>query len=317
MLSTISKIRFSILHLQMTIQEASRQLISDLSALYDKREATSIADMVMENLTGWKKIDLIIKKQDTLPEKQEELLKRYTGELISNRPVQYVLGEAWFYGMKFFVDENVLIPRPETEELVEWVLKEMGKGEKRNTEINPQTKLAVKESLSVLDIGSGSGCIPIALKKELPDTEIYSCDISKNALRIARQNAGVHNANIHFFELDFLNKDQRAILPEFHILISNPPYIPLKEKSSLGLNITGYEPRLALFVPDDSPLIFYEAIADFAKEKIAETGSIFVEIHEDFSASVKKLFSFKGFSTIEIKKDLQGKERMLKATMLL
>jgi release factor glutamine methyltransferase len=300
----------------MTLFEARHRLISDLSSLYDRREAISIADIVMENLSGLKKIDRIIKKEELLPEEKINLLTRYTRELLMHRPVQYVLGEAWFYGMKLFVDENVLIPRPETEELVDWVLEETRMIEKRNQEINQKMEIAQKV-FQVLDIGSGSGCISIALKKKLPDSAIYACDISKDALKIAKQNALAQKAYIHFLELDFLKKEERERLPDFQILVSNPPYIPNKERSTLGLNITDFEPGLALFVTDDNPLIFYEAIADFAKEKLGENGSIFVEIHEDYSTHVKKLFSFKGFSAIEIKKDIHGKDRMIKATMLL
>jgi len=170
---------------------------------------------------------------------------------------------------------------------------------------------------TILDIGTGSGSIPIALKKKLPNIEIYSCDVSEAALNFARKNAVNNNTEIHFLRLDFLNEQQRASLPSFDIIVSNPPYIPIKDKQTMMRNVTDYEPHVALFVADDNPLIFYETIADFAKEKLSVDGKIFVEMHEEQSSNVKKLFSFKGFSQIEIKKDMQGKERMLKATMLL
>ncbi|HXB42669.1 MAG TPA: HemK/PrmC family methyltransferase, partial [Puia sp.] len=172
-------------------------------------------------------------------------------------------------------------------------------------------------SLTIFDMGTGSGCIGIALKKQLPGAEIFACDVSEQALGIAKKNAKHHKTDIHFMHLDFLSAEQRASLPCFDIIVSNPPYIPIHDKKTLAANVTAYEPHLALFVEDNDPLVFYNAIADFAREKLSVNGKIFVETHENQSANVKKLFSVKGFSRLEIKKDMQGKERMLKATRLL
>ena len=302
----------------MTIQEALQGLRQELSPLYDESEAAAIARLVLENLTGWGKIDLILNRNELFPRERMELLKRYTGELMASRPVQYVLGEAWFLGMRFFVNENTLIPRPETEELVEWVSWEIQQTENPKTGTNHRIKeTAGNGKLRILDIGAGSGCIPIALKKELPDSIIYSCDISLSALEIARQNARSNHTEIHFLELDFLDRSNWAFLPDFQILVSNPPYIPLGEKNSLGLHIREYEPATALFVTDDNPLVFYKAMADFAKEKSLGDARIYVEIHESFSGQVKDLFAARGFSSIEIKKDIHGKDRLIKATLLL
>jgi release factor glutamine methyltransferase len=287
----------------MTIHEAQQQLLFQLYHIYNNREAAAIADLVMENITDWKKIDRIINKQIPLSIPQNELLKKYTEELLMHKPVQYVLHEAWFCGMKLYVDENVLIPRPETEELIELVLEE-----------------AASKQLTadrILEIGSGSGCIPIALKKKLPGAEIYSCDVSKSALNIAKKNATDNDTDIHFLQLDFLSETERNKLPSFNIIISNPPYIPSLDKETIDANVVNFEPHLALFVDNNDPLIFYNAIADFAKEKLNPNGNVYVEIHENLAFNVKKLFSFKGFQHIEIKKDMQGKDRMIKATMLL
>jgi release factor glutamine methyltransferase len=312
-----------ILHLHMTIQEARQQLQLKLCEIYDEREAASITALVMENITGWKKIDLIINKKTLLSTPATELLKKYTTELLLHKPVQYVLHEAWFLGMKFFVDENVLVPRPETEELVEWILEEI-----RSTkyevpspvnegQLTMDDNTVLRPSYFVLDIGTGSGCIPIALKKKLPGATIYSCDVSKEALAIAQRNALSNDAAIHLMHLDFLNATERNRLPLFDMMVSNPPYIPLHDKKTMQPNVVDFEPHLALFVDDNDPLIFYKAIADCAKEKLNAGGKIYVEIHEDLSSAARELFSSKGFSGIEIKKDMQGKDRMIKATMLL
>jgi release factor glutamine methyltransferase len=279
----------------MDWQQAQKELLSQLSALYDGREAAAITDWVMEHLTGWKKIDRILHRSEQLPPSAVEQLKKYTCELLTHRPVQYVLRESWFCGMKFYVDERVLIPRPETEELVEWI------------QISPP-------SGALLDVGTGSGCIAIALKKKLKSTEVYACDLSDDALTVARQNAVTLDAPIHFEKLDFRDPAQWDRLPEIHCLVSNPPYIPLGEKSTMAPHVVGFEPHMALFVEDADPLIFYKALARFAVRKLAPGGSIFAEIHEALGDPVAALFRSNGLQQVIIKKDLQGKDRMIKAT---
>ncbi|HMH23154.1 MAG TPA: HemK/PrmC family methyltransferase, partial [Puia sp.] len=244
-------------------------------------------------------------------------------------------------GMKFYVDENVLIPRPETEELVDWVAAEAA------VRLNPRPSAwEADNSLSILDVGTGSGCIAVTLKKKLSQApsnphgsqassgpqepaSIFACDISADALSIAQRNAAtlttpippasthaapIPPAPIQFLQLDFLDSRQRAALPPVHLLVSNPPYIPLKDKSSMAQNVVGFEPHLALFVEDHDPLIFYRALADFASEKLLPGGGIFVEIHEELAAAVMSVFREAGFPDIILKRDLQGKERMIKAT---
>lgn len=276
----------------MTLQAAAYQLTQQLSTIYESREAANIADWVLEHLTGWKKIDRLIHKDEELANKKQLLLERYTQELLQHKPVQYVLNEAWFCGMHFFVNEHVLIPRPETEELVEWITRSS----------QPKT---------LLDVGTGSGCIPISIKKKLPGVETYACDISTKALEVAKQNALAQNTNIHFLHIDFLDKKAREDLPQVDTLVSNPPYIPQKDKDTMLPNVLQYEPHLALFVEDNDPLIFYRALAEFGQTHLLPGGSIFVEIHEDLANAVKELFN--AFN-VEIKKDMQGKERMIRAT---
>lgn len=280
----------------MTIHEAQQQLLFQLYHLYDNREAANIADWVMEHITGWKKIDRIINKKLPLLPGTIAQLEQYTKELLQHKPVQYVLHEAWFCGMQFYVDENVLIPRPETEELVEWLVNEV-----------PPTSY-----FKILDIGTGSGCIPISLKKKLPQAEVFSCDVSEAAITVAKKNAAALQADVHFVQADFLNTDTWHQLPAVDIIVSNPPYVPQNNKPAMQPNVLAYEPHVALFVPDADPLLFYKAIAGFAQQKLLPGGSIFAEIHEDLGEQTKELFLSKGFTKVEVRKDMQGKDRMIK-----
>jgi release factor glutamine methyltransferase len=307
----------------MTIHEAQQQLLFQLYHLYDNREAANIADWVMEHITGWKKIDRIINKQVPLLPHRIEQLQQYTRELLEHKPVQYVLHEAWFCGMPFYVDEHVLIPRPETEELVEWIVREIGslkseagspKSEVGCQKLEADSDIRLQTSdFKLLDIGTGSGCIPIALKKKLPGVQVYSCDVSEGALAVAQKNATALQAEIHLLQADFLNRDSWQQLPKADIIVSNPPYIPQSDEQTMQPNVLKYEPHVALFVPNNDALLFYKAIAEFAQQKLQSGGSIYVEIHEDLGEQTKALFLSKGFTSVEIKKDMQGKDRMVKA----
>jgi release factor glutamine methyltransferase len=302
----------------MTIHQGQQQLLFQLYHIYDHHESAAIADLVMENITGWKKIDRIINKQVPLSSAQEETLKQYAKELSTHRPVQYVLHEAWFAGLKFYVDENVLIPRPETEELVAWILEDLSSilQEGLFTAADPSLSIGSPGPV-IVDIGTGSGCIPVALKRKITGAQIYSCDISEKALLLAKKNAISNQADIHFLQMDFLNTEEAGSLPSCHLIVSNPPYIPEKEKKGLAPHVVEFEPHEALFVPDHDPLIFFERIADFAQEKLIARGFIYVETHEDLASHVKKLFLQKGFADVRIKNDIHGKSRMIKATRLL
>lgn len=284
----------------MTIQEATYYLLNQLRTIYSDSEASQITDWVMEKVTGSMKTERMLYKNETLSAKEQIQVKEYVERLLQHEPVQYVLNESWFCGIKFFVDKNVLIPRPETEELVEWVVNDY-KG--RN------------EELRILDIGTGSGCIPVSLKRKLPAAEVWSCDVSTGAIEIAKKNADAVNAGIHFIELNFLNKEQRDKLPAFDIIVSNPPYIPEKDKAQMNPNVLNYEPATALFVPDNDTLIFYAAIADFGKQHLKQNGNIYFEIHEDLGNSVAELLSSNGYNA-EIKKDMQQKDRMVKSGLV-
>ncbi|MGZ5221884.1 MAG: peptide chain release factor N(5)-glutamine methyltransferase [Chitinophagaceae bacterium] len=281
----------------MTIQEATRFLSSQLQRIYDESEAENISDLVIEHLTGTRKTDRIIHKEKMISSSQELQIKQYLDRLLRHEPIQYVLNEAWFCGLRFYVDKNVLIPRPETEELIEWIIS--------------GCKFPI-DKLSILDIGSGSGCIPVALKKRLGKAQVWSCDVSPGALKVAKQNAATLGIDVNFIELDFLNKEQREKLSSFDIIVSNPPYIPAKDKQTMRRNVSDHEPATALFVPDDDALIFYKAIADFGKKHLSENGIMYMEINENLGEQTAAIFQSTGYKTI-IKKDMQGKERMIKA----
>lgn len=298
----------------MTIHEAQQRLIFQLYNIYENREAANIADLVMEYITGWKKIDRILHKQVPLLQNNIELLEKYTSELLAHKPVQYVLHEAWFCGLKFFVNEHVLIPRPETEELAEWIIEEVRstKFEMRNMNSEDLNHLG---PVRIFDIGTGSGCISIALKKQLPQIEIYACDISRDALEVAQKNTATYQADIGLLHLNFLDPAQWIHLPAFDMIVSNPPYIPVKDKETMSQNVLQYEPHLALFVENNDPLVFYRTMADFAKDKMKAGGSIYAELHEENAVEVEQVFSQKGFGNIELKKDMQGKNRMIRVKL--
>jgi release factor glutamine methyltransferase len=282
---------------RMTIHEATYFILNQLRKLYPEGEASQITDWLMEHITGSKKVERMVYKNDDINEKGETQLKEYLTRLLQHEPIQYILNEAWFGGMKFYVDQNVLIPRPETEELVDWVITDC--------------KFPIRQ-LTLLDIGCGSGCISIFLKRKLRKADVWACDISEAALNVAKKNAANLGADIHFLQLNFLNEEERNKLPSSDIIVSNPPYVPEKDKLQMQPNVLQFEPASALFVPDNDALIFYKAIADFGKQKLNPNGAIYVEIHEDLGESLTQLFQSKGYST-ELKKDMQGKDRMIKA----
>lgn len=278
----------------MTIHEARQRLLIRLYDIYDDREAQSIADWVMEDITGWQKIDRVLNKKVKLSQPQVEKLDGITDQLMAHKPVHYVLHQAWFMGMKLYVDENVLIPRPETEELVEWVVNASGNKECR-----------------ILDVGTGSGCIPVALKKKLPQAHVFACDISEGALQVAARNAAGQQVEIELIKLDFLNEAERNTLPVFDIIVSNPPYIAVQEKAEIDKHVLEYEPHTALFVPDDNSLVFYEDLAQFGLTHLHPDGFMMMEMHYTKGEALKQFFESNGYKA-EVRKDMQGKDRMIK-----
>ncbi|MBL7697704.1 MAG: peptide chain release factor N(5)-glutamine methyltransferase [Chitinophagaceae bacterium] len=283
----------SIMFVCMTRHEANQHLIRQLKKIYDPGEAMHIADLIMEKITGKSRVDRLAGLNEKISGSDQELLEKYTSELLTSKPVQYVLNETWFAGMKLYVDENVLIPRPETEELVEWVIEEV-KSETKN--------------LSLLDVGTGSGCIAIALKKKLPHLNVYAIDISEKALAVAKKNALQNNADITFIQMNILDDNKWKELREFDVIVSNPPYVPEEDKNTMHDNVARFEPHLALFVPDNDPLIFYKTLAGLAKNKGEK---IFVEISDRFPDETRDIFLKQGFSETIIRKDINNNPRMI------
>lgn len=282
----------------MTLEKEYKAFVEALKNIYEEREAENIADWVFEKITGINRLQRTTDKLTRTEDAAARLLDEALVRLLQHEPVQYVLNEAWFYKMNFYVNKDVLIPRPETEELVEWIIND-----------TPGTSNS-RGSLKILDIGTGSGCIPIALKKQIPSAEIISIDISEPALVVARKNALAHHTKVEFVQLDFLNEPEWHILPQFDIIVSNPPYIPAKEKMKLDKNVVNHEPHQALFVEDDDPFIFYKKITRFAALHLSPEGKIYVEVHEEYANEVREIFLQHQFNPV-VKNDIYGRERMI------
>lgn len=287
----------------MIIHEKKRELVKSLAGIYDNREAQNIADLVIENLTDLSRTDQLKRKELALSQGQIEKLDQIVNRLRQNEPVQYILGEAWFAGLKFLVDKNVLIPRPETEEMVDWIVKDQYATGNRQ--------------ISILDIGTGSGCISISLKKKLPLATVTAVDVCSEALFVAANNSIQHGTEVDFMLLDFLNRETWIQLKQYDVIVSNPPYIRSAESKEMHDRVTGFEPALALFVPDNDALIFYKAISEFGKKHLKTDGVIYVEIHESRGNELINVFREWDYSSIELRKDMQGKERLVKVNKLM
>ncbi len=291
--------------------DAEKWLQEQLSIRFGSGEAVAMADLVMEHITGENKTGRSAKTDDVLNVQQLHHLTEVNQRLSQHEPVQYILKEAWFYGLKLFVDGSVLIPRTETEELVEWILKDVKSAgisvfEKTYTEAD-RTR-----TLKILDAGCGSGCIALALKNNMPLAEVWGCDISEKALNVSRRNGSELNIRVDFQGVNFLDTDAQKGLPTVDILVSNPPYIPRSGSLDMKKNVVDHEPHLALFIPDNDPLLFYRALAGFGHHRLHPGGSIYCEIHEDQGAGVCKLFESEGYKNVELRKDMQGRDRMVR-----
>ena len=273
-----------------------------LSAIYPKTEIDSFFFILMEEKLKLQRIDTVLKSDFLITEKNLIDLKNIVKRLQKEEPIQYIIGNTEFYGLPFLVDKNTLIPRTETEELVAWVL----------DEIKVLTNNKITE-LSILDIGTGTGCIPISLAKNLTSLNISAIDISPEALLIAKQNAILNKVTIEFIELDILNAE--SLPQEYDVIISNPPYVRELEKKEIKNNVLENEPHLALFVADENPLIFYNKIADLAKKQLSKNGMLFFEINQYLGKETINMLVKKGFKNIQLKKDLFGNDRMIKCVL--
>lgn len=281
----------------MTIQEVKLHIIHSIQSLYDEREAGNIAVLLIEHFTGLSRMNQFLEKDRAWPENMAESLDAAVHRLQKGEPIQYIMGKTWFYGLELKVNQHCLIPRPETEDLVELVIQYLS--------------TLSKAQPRILEVGTGSGCISLAIASRSPQATITAIDISKEALFVAEENAKQLGLNINFQQVDFLNKRIWASLGQFDIIISNPPYIKETEAGSMHTNVLAYEPHTALFVNDNDPLVFYQAIESFSKIHLNKPGAIFVEINERLGKETKAVFE-PGYP-VTLHKDMQGKERIISA----
>jgi release factor glutamine methyltransferase len=282
-----------------TIKDVFALFKQRLSVVYELNEIEALTLLIINEISDLSKAQIKAFPEKEITIGQAERLNTILIRLQTGEPVQYILGHTEFYGLPFKVNPSVLIPRPETEELVEWVL----------TSIDSSSLI----NSNILDIGTGSGCIAISLKKNLPNTLVSAIDISTGALETAKQNADLNKVKVDFIEDDILNSKLDIKHSKFNIIISNPPYVTLYDKTQMHTNVTDFEPHSALFVPEDDPLIFYKAIADFALAHLTASGLLFLEINESLGNETVELLQVKGFRDIELRKDMSGRDRMIRA----
>lgn len=281
----------------MLLKEIKNIYHLELDSLFPKEEVDSFFYMVIDHYLGLEKFVLVMEPNLVVPKAKEEPLFNALSQLKEERPIQHILGKAHFCDLDFYVDENVLIPRPETEELVYWILDHV-------------QKLGRGNEIKILDIGTGSGCIAISLAKNLPNAKVVAIDISQKAIGMAIQNAKENNVIVEFIESDILAK--LDFKEKFDVIVSNPPYVRELEKVEMKNNVLDYEPGSALFVSDENPLIFYKKIVQFAVDHIKASGVLFFEINQFLGNETKQLLENENFSEIELRKDMFGNDRMLR-----
>lgn len=288
---------YYLLLLLMNFKQLAQYFIAETTALYGEEEAGQLYQMVIEQLTGWKRAQLLMNDTQEVSEVEEKAIELVLSDLKKGRPLQHIFAEAWFYGLKFKVNGSVLIPRPETEELVDWILKDL--------------TAAGLSSVRLLDIGTGSGCIAITLKKFADAVTIDALDVSLEALAVAKDNAVSNQTAVNFIHADI--RDYKST-GQYEVIVSNPPYIKEDEREEMHQNVLSYEPHLALFVSNENPLVFYKSIADFALDHLIPAGSLYFEINEYLGKETIDMLKDKGFSNITLRKDMQGKDRMIYCT---
>ncbi|HTD98098.1 MAG TPA: peptide chain release factor N(5)-glutamine methyltransferase [Mucilaginibacter sp.] len=282
-----------------TVKDVSTEFRRELSALYDVKEVDSLCMLVLAEIADFSSARIKAFPELELTAEQSEKIEQLLARLKTGEPLQYILGHTEFYGLPFKVNPSVLIPRPETEELVEWIISSVGSSQ--------------LTAGNILDIGTGSGCIAVSLKKNIKDANVSALDISAKALQTAKENAELNNVDIDFILMDILNFNSEIEIQKFEIIVSNPPYVTLEDKKQMHSNVTDFEPHTALFVPENDPLIFYKAIADFAITNLEKGGLLFFEINENYGEQIVDLLTYKSFKNIELRKDMSGKGRMIKA----
>lgn len=284
----------------MKIKEYRTQFIQELTPIYDAGEAESFFYLILEEKNQLKRIDLALRPELDFSEEEMVVWNSILEQLKKEIPIQYLLGKTSFYGLDFEVNESVLIPRPETEELVGWILSNNRIIQKSN----PETS-----GLKILDIGTGSGCIAISLAKNITNSQVYAIDISEKALATAKKNAELNTVNVTFINQNILETED--LKQQFDIIVSNPPYVRNLEKEEIKKNVLDNEPHLALFVEDNDALIFYRKIAKLAQKNLSENGQLFFEINQYLGKEMIDLLEKMNFKNIELRKDIYGNDRMI------
>ena len=277
------------------MQTTFEQMQSELKGLYPETEIKSFSYLIIEKLTGFSRTEVYVNKNTLFSNEQYHEIESFIEKLKKFIPIQYILGETEFYGLPFYVNKSVLIPRPETEELVDWICTENNKS----------------QGLQILDIGTGSGCIALSLKHEFPNSVVNGFDISEKALETAQRNATRNKLEVNFRIVDILNTPD--IASKWDIIVSNPPYITENEKDDMLPNVLEHEPHLALFVPDNDPLLFYRKIALFALQHLQPNGKLYFEINRTQGKQCVDLLTEMGFIDVMMKKDISGNDRMVRA----
>ncbi|MFI0427656.1 MAG: peptide chain release factor N(5)-glutamine methyltransferase [Flavobacterium sp.] len=294
----------------MLLKQYKTHFFDSLKNIQDEQEIESFFFILTEYLHNLKRVDVALNSNFELSDEEVEKWNAILVDLQQEKPIQYITGEAWFYGLKFEVNENTLIPRPETEELVEWI-------------IESQKSKVQSQKLEILDIGTGSGCIPISLKANLPQANVSAIDVSEQALEVAKRNANSNKVEINFIQANILEVEYLSQLqtPNFQlptsidIIVSNPPYVRNLEKEEIKKNVLDYEPHLALFVEDTDALLFYRKIAQLALKNLSPNGLLFFEINQYLGKETVELLQNLGFKNIELKKDIFGNDRMIRCSI--
>lgn len=283
----------------MLIKSYKNYFFEALSTLYDEKEIESFFYIITEHLHQKKRIDIALNPNFIIDDATLQKWESILNDLKNQKPIQYIIGETHFYGLPFLVNSNTLIPRPETEELVDLIIKECN-----NTQF-------ASSNIKILDIGTGSGCIAISLAKNLPNAQVFALDVSQKAIEVAQKNAEINSVVVNFILADILEIEDIENTTAFDIIVSNPPYVRMVEKIEIKPNVLDYEPHLALFVEDNNALLFYRKIAQLAQKSLTENGKLFFEINQYLGKETVELLKENGFKEIVLKKDIYENDRML------
>lgn len=292
------------------VKDIRKYYCNQLCSIYDKDEANAMILILFEHYFNINRVKIALEPDLRLSESEMLKIHFAVKDLLKNKPIQYIIGETEFCELKFKVNEDVLIPRPETAEMIYKIVSKSPSLQVSKSSSQSQSSTANSQKL-ILDIGTGSGCIAISLAKMLPEAQVFALDISEEALKVAKENAKINGVNITFIQENILTMTQTMTQTKFDIIVSNPPYVRELEKADMQDNVLKWEPHNALFVSDDNPLIFYRSILEFAKNHLKENGEVWFEINEYLSKEMIDLCHGLGFSDIKIYKDFRGKERIM------